>query len=109
MANEVSIVFEPTEEEGVFRALRIEEEVEGHLRRTRDDLSRVAIEPVRHGNEAHYRIMVGTDDDVAGHAATGLLVYLMRRPDDKRGRVDASGDDDVAGHISRPQDKPELL
>lgn len=108
MADEISIVFQPAGEEGLFRAVRIEEDVQGHLRRAREDLSRIAVEPIRHRDEALYRIMVGGDDDVVGHAGEGLFIYLMRRPEQPGGREDMSGED-VQGHISRPQDKPDLV
>jgi hypothetical protein len=107
MADEISIVFQPADEEGLFRAVRIEEDVEGHLRRSRDDLSRVVVEPIRRPDEALYRILVGGEDDVAGHAGEGLFVYLMRKPPPRGGRV--ASEDDVEGHVSRPQDKPEHM
>jgi hypothetical protein len=86
MADEISIVFQPAEEDGLFRPVRLEEDVHGHLRRAREDLSRIAVEPVRHRDRALYRIMVGDEDDVVGHAGEGLFVYLMRRPEPPGGR-----------------------
>jgi hypothetical protein len=64
--SEVSIVFEPVDGD-LFRAVRIEEEVEGHLRRARDDLGGIVIEAAGVEGESLYRIHVAADDDVAGH------------------------------------------
>ena len=94
MADTVAIVFEEVGE-GLFRPLRLEEEVEGHLRRSREDLSSVALEGLEQQGETLYRIRVAGGDDVAGHAGSGLF-YYRRRPDQPG--VDDRPDDDVSGH-----------
>ena len=105
MGNEVSIVFQPAGDD-LFRPVRIEEEVEGHLRRAREDLSHISVEAVTRDDERLYRIRVAGDDEVTGHAAPGFSVYVMRRPEERGDRRDPRGDDaradEVHGHISRP-------
>ena len=82
MSDEVSVVFEQVGE-GVFRPVRLEEEVEGHLRRARDDLSSISLEPVE-GSEPLFRIRVAADDDVVGHSGHALFLYVLKRPPEPR-------------------------
>ena len=104
MGDTVAIVFEEAED-GLFRPLRLEEEVEGHLRRSREDLSRISLHPVNDDSETLYRIQVADeDDDVAGHSGTGLFFYAKRRPDQPRAD-EGPQDDEVSGHgIVTPPD-----
>ena len=102
MGDTVAIVFEEVEE-GLFRPLRLEEEVEGHIRRRREDLSRLSLHPVNDDAETLYRIEVADDDDVAGHAGPSAFSYSRRRP--AQPGTEEVGGDDVAGHaIITPPD-----
>jgi hypothetical protein len=83
--SEVSIVFEPVDGD-LFRPVRIEEEVEGHLRRARDDLGGIVIEAASTEGEALYRIHVATDDDVAGHVQGATTTYVVRPPGERGDR-----------------------
>ena len=95
MGDTVAIVFEEVEE-GLFRPLRLEEEVEGHIRRRREDLSRLSLHPVNDDAETLYRIEVEDDDDVAGHGGPGVFSYTRRRPGQPG--AEEVGREDVAGH-----------
>jgi hypothetical protein len=89
--DEVLIAFQRAGE-GLFKAVRLEEEIGGHLRRAREDLEQVGLEAVVVRDETLYRIKVAADDDVAGHAARVLVTYRLRRPqDDSEGRRGARG------------------
>ena len=96
MSDEVSVVFEQVET-GVFKPVRLEEEVEGHLRRARDDLSSISLEPVE-GSEPLFRISVAGDDDVAGHSGHALFYYVLKRPPEPR----RPAEEEVRGHVGPP-------
>ena len=95
MPDTIAIVFEEVAE-GLFRPVRLEEEVEGHVRRSREDLSGIALHSLEQQGQTLYRIQVAGDDDVAGHSGSGLFFYARRRPG--QSGVDDRPDNDVAAH-----------